>query len=231
MRIHKSTLLVLLLVFTLACSTASLTGGGNGNGSSAPTVEPPMPASGTILFQDDFESGNTGWDRVTGADGIEDYDNGVYRIQVTTPEHVMFGTPGKDFKDTRIEVDTARIAGPDSNRAGLLCRFQTVNKTANFYFFIVTSDGFFGIGRTTGEQSVLLGMNELTQNPNIKTGLAINHLRADCQGNMLSFYVNGFLVGQTTDDTLTHGDVGLIAGTFKDGAVDVIFDQFIVLQP
>ena len=229
MRHTTPALLIFIFLFTLACSTSSLPGGGDD--ASGPTVEPPLPASGSVLFQDDFSNSSTGWDQISGADGIEDYDNGVYRIQVTTPNFIYFATPGRNFQDARIEVDTAKIGGPDSNRAGLVCRFQTVNGTPTFYFFIITSDGFYGMGRTNGEQTVLIGMNELTQNANINTGLAINHLRADCQGSMLSFYVNGFLVGQATDETLTRGDVGLIAGTFTEGAVDIIFDQFIVLQP
>ena len=227
MRIHKSALLIFLLLFTLACSIPSL----GGDGSSGPTVEPPIPASGTVLFQDDFSNPSSGWDQVTGADGVEDYDNGVYRIQVTSPNFIYFATPGKDFRDARIEVETARIGGPDSNRAGLICRFQTVNGVPTFYFFFITSDGFYGVGLTNGNQDTLIGQSELAQNSNIKTGLAINHLRADCQGSMLSFYVNGFLVSQVTDSTLARGDVGLLAGAFIEGAVDIIFDQFIVLQP
>ena len=66
---------------------------------------------------------------------------------------------------------------------------------------------------------------------NINMGMAINHLRADCIGNTLTFYVNGFPISQVNDATLTSGEVGLLAGTFDEGGVDIIFDQFIVLQP
>ncbi|MEW5938238.1 MAG: hypothetical protein AB1750_01135 [Chloroflexota bacterium] len=227
MRIKTFFLAIGASLITFACALPSF----GGDGTSGPTAEPPVPPSGSILFQDDFSDASSGWDRVTGDHGVEDYDNGVYRIQVVSPDFNSFGTPGKNFRDVRIEVDTAKIGGPDSNRAGLICRFQSANETAMFYFFFITSDGFYAMGLTNGNQSMLLGQNELAQNSNIKTGLAINHLRADCAGNMLSFYVNGFLVGQATDDTLTRGDVGLLAGTFTEGAVDIIFDQFIVLQP
>jgi hypothetical protein len=229
MRPIQSALLVFLLLFTFACSTSSL--GGGGGEVSGPTVEPPLPASGTVLFQDDFSNPSSGWDQVSGAEGVEDYDNGVYRIQVTAPNFIYFSTPGKNYSDVRIEADTAKIGGPDSNRAGLICRFDASDGIPNFYFFIITSDGFYGIGRASGNQSILLGQTELAQNANVKTGLAINHLRADCQGPMLSFYINGFLVGQVMDQALLRGDVGLVAGAFTEGAVDIIFDQFIVLQP
>jgi len=66
---------------------------------------------------------------------------------------------------------------------------------------------------------------------NIKTGLAVNHLRADCMGNTLTFYVNGFQLAQVQDSTLASGDIGLLAGTFAQPGVDVVFDNFVVLQP
>ena len=222
MRPNKLVLIIFVLVFSLSpCDLP------NRGGASGPTVEPPVPASGTVLFQDDFSNPLSGWDRVTAPGGVMDYDNGVYRIQVTEPNYNFWSTPGKHFTDVRIEVDTAKIGGPDSNRAGIICRANG----EHFYFFVITSDGFFGLGRTDGGQSVLLGQSEMVQSPNIKTGLAINHLRADCVGSTLAFYVNGFLVGQATDSALTSGDVGLVAGAFTEGAVDIIFDQFIVLQP
>lgn len=222
---NKSIILFFVLSFLLSSCVLPA---GNASG---PTVEPPVPASGTVLFQDDFSNPFSGWDQVTANGGVMDYDGGVYRIQVTEPNFIYFSTPGRNFSDVRIEVDSAKIGGPDSNRAGLICRYQTIDGQPNFYFFIITSDGFYGVGRTSGNLSALIGQNELAQSPNVKTGLAINHLRADCTGNILSFYVNGFLVAQATDPGLTSGDVGLVAGSFTEGAVDIIFDQFVVLQP
>ena len=65
----------------------------------------------------------------------------------------------------------------------------------------------------------------------IKTGVAINHLRADCNGDTLSLFANGFPLAQVHDPTLSHGDVGVLAGTFSHPGVDVIFDNFIVMAP
>ena len=62
-------------------------------------------------------------------------------------------------------------------------------------------------------------------------GVAINHLRADCLGNTLSFYVNDIQIALTDDADFTEGDVGLLAGTFGEGGLDLLFDNFVVLQP
>jgi hypothetical protein len=96
---------------------------------------------------------------------------------------------------------------------------------------MITSDGFYGIGIYSGEKAVLLGNGELQSSNSINTGLAVNHLRADCAGDKLTFYVNGLEVASARDATLKSGDVGLLAGTFSQPGVDVVFDNFVVLKP
>ncbi len=187
----------------------------------------PAVASGDVLFQDDFSNPLSGWDRISTPGGIMDYDSGVYRFLIYDPHFNYWSTPRKRFTDVRIEVDTAKLAGPDSNRAGLVCRLDN----DQFYFFVISSDGYYAVGRTNGLDSYLLGQDQMWPSPHIYTGMAVNHLRADCVGNLLTFYVNGFLLAQVTDSTLTEGEVGLLAGTFDEGGVDVIFDRFIVMQP
>ncbi len=212
-----------ILLLSTACALPT--------GNPKPIVDPPMPASGTVLFQDDFSSLTSGWDHYSSPGGMMDYDSGVYRFLVMDAPFNYWSTPGKIYTDTRIEVDVAKLEGPDSNRAGVICRFKNVEGIPHFYFFVISSDGYYAIGRTDFLETVLLGQDQMMMSENINTGMALNHLRADCAGNMLMFYVNGFPVSQVTDSALTSGEVGLIAGTFDEGGVDIIFDQFIVLQP
>ncbi len=185
-----------------------------------------LPA-GSVLFQDDFSNQTTGWDRLLVNEGIMDYDSGGYRILVNALQTNFWSTPNKTFNDVRIEVDTGKLAGPDENRIGLLCRFNG----KDYYFFIMTSDGFYGVGLFKDGQATLLGQSEMLSSDNINKGLAINHLRADCTGQTLTFYVNGFQIAQAQDSTLTSGDVGMLAGTFSTAGVDIVFDNFVVLQP
>lgn len=195
--------------------------------SALPTQQPQALPSGSVLFQDDFASASTGWDRMLVQEGVMDYDGGGYRILVNALQTNFWSTPNKNFTDVRLEVDTGKLAGPDENRIGLLCRFNG----KDYYFFIITSDGFYGIGLFKDGQAVLLGQSEMLSSANINKGLAINHLRADCIGQTLTFYVNGFQIAQAQDATLTSGDIGMLAGTFAAPGVDIIFDNFVALQP
>lgn len=186
-----------------------------------------LPPSGTILFKDDFSSPVSGWDHTKYEEGIMDYDRGGYRMLVNAPDLNFWATPHKDFTDTRIEVDTGKMGGPDENRIGLICR----SDGKNYYFFIITSDGYYGLGLFKDGKAKLLGQDQMLSSTSIHKGMAVNHLRADCRASDLAFFVNGFEVAKAQDPTLKHGDVGLLAGTFKQTGADIIFDNFVVFAP
>lgn len=185
------------------------------------------PSAGTILFQDDFSSRASGWDHTKYAEGVMDYDAGGYRMMVNALQANFWATPQKDFSDVRIEVDAGKLAGPDENRIGLICRFND----ESYYFFVVSSDGYYGLGIFAKSQATLLGQTEMQYTDKVKTGAAVNHLRADCNGDKLTFYVNGFQLAEVRDSSLTHGDVGLLTGTFDQPGVDIIYDNFVVMKP
>ena len=196
---------------------------------SSPFASTPTPAAqtGDTLFYDDFTTPNSGWDRFTSAEGTMDYDGNGYRFLINALQANFWSTPGKSFRDVRMDTDVAKLSGPDENRIGLLCRFSE----NNYYFFMVSSDGYYTIGKFIGGVVTQLGQSEMQLSPAIHTGLAVNHLRADCVGTMLTFYVNGVLVAQAQDADLAEGDVGLLVGTFNEPGVDVIFDNYLVSQP
>lgn len=191
---------------------------------SIPTVSPANP--GDIIYQEDFEDNTTGWDRLANEQGIMDYDQGGYRILIQQPGFNLWSTPEKDYSNVRIEADVTKLNGPDENRAGLMCRYQN----GDYYFFIISSDGFYAIGKFIGGNVLLLGQTEMQSSEFIQAD-TVNHLRADCIGNTLSFYVNFNELAVVQDSDFPAGDVGLVAGAFSEPGVDVLFDHFVVIQP
>ncbi len=200
--------------------------------SCAPHTTIPAPVivasakSGEVLYKDEFEDNKTGWARVANDNGIMDYDGGGYRILVRQPKFNFWSVPKKNFTDVRVEADVIRLNGPDENRMGVICRYQS----GNYYFFVISNDGYYTIGKFIGGMTLLLGQEEMQASETIQQG-TMNHLRADCIGNTLTFYVNYKKVASVTDKDFPSGDVGVLAGTFSQPGVDVLFDRFVVLQP
>ena len=182
--------------------------------------------SGDLLYQEGFEDNTTGWARISNDHGIMDYDSGGYRILVRQPKLNIWSTSEKNFGDVRVEADVIKLNGPDENRMGLLCRYQS----GNYYFFIISDDGYYVIGKFIGGLTLLLGQSEMQVSETIQRGM-MNHLRADCTGNTLTFYINFTEVASATDADFPTGDVGVLAGAFSQPGVDVLFDNFVVMQP
>ena len=182
--------------------------------------------SGELLYQEGFEDNTTGWARISNDNGIMDYDSGGYRILVRQPKLNIWSTSEKNFGDVRLEADVIKLNGPDENRMGLLCRYQS----GNYYFFIISNDGYYVIGKFIGGNTLLLGQSEMQVTDTIQMG-QMNHLRADCTGNKLTFFINFKEVASATDTDFATGDVGVLAGAFSQPGVDVLFDNFVVMQP
>jgi hypothetical protein len=212
----KYTLLILIVLMAalLACELPPLVTG--------------QPAQSSVLFQDDFSDPASGWSKASTLDGETNYTGGAYHIRVGRPDSDIPAFPGLNFGDVRVEVETAKAAGPDDNRFGLLCRVQDAS---HFYFFIISSDGYYAIGKAGDDPQEKAGMLAMQPSELIAQGMAANHMRADCVGDLLTLYVNGQKLGQLKDSQYTSGDVGMIAGTYKTPGVDVYFDHFSVLRP
>jgi hypothetical protein len=187
---------------------------------------PPSANPGDVLYQEQFEKNTTGWARIANDNGIMDYDGGGYRILVRQPKLNIWSTSEKDFGDVRVEADVIKLNGPDENRMGLICRYQG----GDYYFFMISDDGYYVIGKFIGGLTLLLGQSEMQASNAIQTG-TMNHLRADCIGNKLTFYINFTEVASAADTDFPSGDVGVVAGAFSEPGVDVLFDNFVVIQP
>ncbi len=210
---------ILLILVSLACSAV------DSLGSSDTGQQGPPPG---VLFQDDFSDTSSGWDQVNMEEGITDYENGYYRIYVNTDETDVWANPGLNFTDTVIEVDATKVGGPDDNDFGVICRYQDVE---NFYFFIVSSDGYYGVGKVVGGEQELIGMDQMYPDESILQGNTTNRIKADCVGSHLVLHANGTKIADVEDTTFSSGDVGLIAGTFAEPGTDIHFDNFVVRKP
>jgi hypothetical protein len=222
-----------LAAVVLAALSCNLTGPGSssppssvGGGSS-----PAAPTKSNVLFHDDFSDPNSGWDHSSTENGTADYASGGYEIHVKATNLSKWANPGKGFQDdVRLEVDAAKVGGPDDNAFGVLCRYQDENNT---YRFLISSDSYAGIAKMAkGDITVISSSDgQLQEVKGINTGEATNHIRADCIGDTLRLYVNGTQVATATDSSFTGGDVGLIVRTYDTAGADIVFKNFYVYSP
>ena len=140
----------------------------------------------------------------------------------------MWSGPGIKFGDVRIEADVIPVTGEGDDDFGIVCRAVDED---NFYFLVISSDGYYGIGKVKDGIQSLIGMEGMPPSEHIHKGQSFNHMRADCIGERLELSVNSQLLASVEDPDFRRGRVGVLAGTLGAGSTDVVFDNFSVLTP
>jgi pectate lyase len=209
--------LVMIALVSLACSFST-------------TNTPQVSTGGNSLYQDDFSNSSSGWlTRNSGGD-IMEYAGGGFRMYVSGTYSDLVSNAGASLPaNVAIDVDITRTAGSENNDFGVLCRVKDLD---NFYFFQISSDGYAVVGKYVNNEMQYLSADAMQKVDGINSGSSTNHMRAICNGSSLSLYANGSLVASATDSTFTSGgDVGLMAGTFDAGGVDILFDNLVGTAP
>ncbi len=221
-------LVIFVLLFAgLACSFGSSTPANNPSPTSSGNTVVPTADTG-ILFQDDFSSTSSGWDRATYDYGETDYVDGGYHILVDTDYSSVWANPGISASDVIVEVDGSKRSGVDDNEYGVICRYQD---EGNFYAGSVSSDGYYAIIKIENGEFGYVGAESMLPSDLIALGSAANRVRLDCVGSTLTLYVNGSLLVSATDSSFSSGDVGVYAGSFATPGIDIFFDNFVAQRP
>lgn len=188
----------------------------------------PVPQTEAMsLFEDDFSDPSRQWWVSPAENGFAGHDDGVFRMMVNSSSSDIWAQPGLNLVDVRVEVNAIKVGGERNNRFGILCRVQ---ESSRYYVFLVSSDGYHGIGKVAPGEYQLLGDQALLPSDKIPQGSTYLNLRADCVGDRLTLYVNGQKIQEVRDAEFKSGDVGLITGSYG-GRTEILFDYFRVIQP
>lgn len=185
--------------------------------------------AGSVLYFDDFSDPESGWTTLETEGARIAYEQDGLRFQVDNINYDYWSLSGMRLADATVAVEATMLAGPEDNDFGLVCRFQDAN---NYYALLISSDGYGGIVKVKdGVYTILNNPNGLEYGTMIHKGKDTNLLRADCVGDHLSLYVNHEPFVDVRDKDFTFGDFGLIAGSFSQAGVDILFDDFFVIKP
>jgi hypothetical protein len=218
-RFHILTVVILITIISIAC----------GFSRDIPEDSSSEADINRVLFQDDFSDNSGKWYTFVDDTGITDYENEGFRININEPGSYHWTNPELEFTDTRIEVEATKIGGPEENDFGIICRYQDEN---NFYFFTISSDGYYGIAKIIDGVESLVGMEELGFDATaINPAESTNLVGAECIGTTFTLYANGNKLVEVSDSGFASGDIGLIASTYEEPGTDILFDNLIVKLP
>ena len=158
---------------------------------------------------------------------MRSYQNGRYFIQVDVPQWFVWVGAGRMYQDVEVDIKV-RSEGAADNHYGVFCRYTD----GEFYYFAISGDGFYAIFRRNadGDLQPLTGAAMLRSSL-IRLDGSENRIRAVCKGSQLRLYINGEQAAQVEDNTLKRGDIGMAAGTLRQGGTIVWFDDLRVDKP
>jgi len=181
-----------------------------------------------VLFSDDFSQDTGVWDIFSDADGEAFYENGwLHVINYIAAGHSTASHANQNFTDFILEVDMKLVAGTTDNWQSVVFRYGGADA---YYSAEISADGFYEMQLWVGE--TLHQLVSPTSSSYIHQGQdVVNSVRIECVGNRLSLSVNGHLLAEVFDDTLTSGNIAFevdsIGGTFSE----VAFDNLVVTEP
>lgn len=209
--------LVGLILISVACGDQTLE-----------TTNARTSSRASVTFQEDFIPGKTGnWEFEKDDAGSTEVVNDQLVITVNSPNTIQFAKLNDPaFSDFVLEVDLWQRSGSSESSFGVLFRMQD---NQQFYRFEVTGTGLFVIERRDADGTWTRLIPEWTPTPALNKGLNVpNRLKIIAAGSDMTFYVNDILLTQVKDDRYTSGMIGLDAGTFSGGSVQVSFDNLAV---
>jgi hypothetical protein len=190
----------------------------------APTVHSPEP-----FFRDDFYLPGL-WYTAQENGFRMAYREGGYRIENRFPYTPVSSVRTLDHANVHLEVSASWIDGPAGSTYGLVCRWQDVH---NYYVLMVGGDGRALIGLVADG---FLRPLATTDAPENAPSAAPNHtetrrLGATCAGDTLRLSIDGQLLLEAQDGSLSRGYVGLAVANHGEAGMVVHFDDFGLARP
>lgn len=187
---------------------------------------------GCGLFRDDIHitfEGNENWN-VPSVEGVRgSVQDGRFLFETDWPDSVFWSAAGApNFEDGQYDVTISPVAGSTESAGGLFFRADPADTA--FYYFMVSTDGFYTAGGCFNECSAtedFIPMTKPTWQPSdaINAGIGqTNQLRVIARGAEMQFFINETEIAQFSEPNLQKGDLGFIMQTFDAGAT-IAFDE------
>src|SRR5215203_2423430 len=211
-RLSKGLLAIAMLVLSsLACSAASLLGGG-------------------ALIEDDFDSGDGNWGVGTDADSSVEYSGGGLRMKVYTEYYFVWSQPDdQDYENVHIETTVINNGTDPATAFGIICNQQAVDDS--FYYLAITPSGEYAIAKAALAQTdiFLTNNDEWGESDLIAENADSYRLGADCGNGNVTLYVDGQQIASVSDTTYTNGGVAVLVWSAEEVG-DVTFDDFVLTK-
>lgn len=147
-----------------------------------------------------------------------------YRVGVVDEQIYAWGRAEYEAENLLVEVDAYSIDGEPNNEFGIILRHEDIE---NFYTFLASTDGTYTVRRLENNSWVDI-VPWATSDLIDQTEGAVNRVGAYANGTTLALLINGTVVEVFEDESFSGGAIGLAAGSFNVGDIEIAFDDLSV---
>ena len=177
------------------------------------------------MYADDFSYPGSGWPVADSGKVLTEYSGGKYHILVRQTQWATGAGPGFQASDYSVSV---RVKNTSGNFGTYGLAFGISKNWKSLYTLEINPNGSYGIYRYDPGKVVTLIE---ASSDWIETGTTPNQIKIERNGASISAYANGEFLTQLTDDTYMGSlDLGLIAISYDQPDVDILFDNFTVFR-
>jgi hypothetical protein len=175
-----------------------------------------------LPFFDDFSNPASGWPVMQTSIGSWGYVNGMYRLQILTPQYTIFAGNNLYAGDFQAEV-SAYSDTPSIDNYGIY--FGYINGVGRYFFDVSPNSGSFSLWRHDDVQNTWIAVVGWTYSSAILTSSQTNLLKVTRSGSTITMYSNQLQLSQVVDSTLGAGYVGMATASNYANA-EAFFDNF-----
>jgi hypothetical protein len=190
-------------------------------------------AGGEEVLADSFDDATSGWSTKDTDISKIWYENQELNVLIKEggwTTYSVYDPVGDDtFGDLYLRVDAWLVEVPDQGgEYGVVVR----RNDKDYYQFLISQNGFYKIRKHSGDDEGWTTLVDWVKTDVVNQGVdAVNHFGVLCVGSDLVFFLNSIFLDHVEDTSFTSGQIGLLAGSYKDGGgVHAVFDHLVVYE-
>jgi hypothetical protein len=166
--------------------------------------------------------------------GMASFSNGEYRVRTREPgRFVAIAAPiNAPLQDVAVQARFRKVGGPSGGGYGIIVRDldpgqrDGVNQEGSYYVLEAGDRGEYGIWRREGNRWI--DLIPWTPAPSVRPGGVSNELTVIAVRERLRLAINGSMVAEVSDATLSEGGIGIFVGGDLN---EVVVEHFAVEAP
>ncbi|HXF63991.1 MAG TPA: family 16 glycoside hydrolase [Caldilineaceae bacterium] len=175
-------------------------------------------------IEDTFEADDGLWALGYTGDTSVYYRAGQLRLAVDGQNITIRSDRDTIATDFYMEVESTHTDGPLDNQFGITFRTSATDNGDQYYYFAISSDGYYSFRRRIGDEVEWLV--EWEASDLIETGEGSKNLIAVlAEGSTFILLVNDYVLQQVEDSTLSEGEIGLLVGAYDTPGSEIAFDN------